>query len=308
MNRRTRSTLACTVPLLLAALLLTANGRALASERLYAVELIVFSRDAASFEEVWPDDVALHYPPHARPLAPQGSAAAGSASEPAPPTSTVAESAPSGPSDAGAPATPPLLQSLERGTYALSGVAGTLSRRSDYRVLLHERWVQPAQVDGRAVPVAVGGGRLYGAHHELEGFVRLQVGRLLHVQANLWLSEFDSIASGPAESPASTFDDRILRQSTTTQPAGGIFLPRAPTLPEPVSTETLLDDEPATQESMASETWAPVAAEPLLPQQVIVVDERRRVKFGELHYFDHPRLGAIVQVTAIDPAPPVPAP
>lgn len=281
------------------AVLLAASSLAAASERLYAVELIVFSREAASFEEVWPDDVALHYPPHARPLAPEGfdqmlaeSAEAGVESET--PAAELNESA----AEPAAAATPPLLQSLGRDTYALSGVANALARRSEYRMLLHERWVQPAQVDGRAVPIAVRGGERYGEHHELEGFVRLQVGRLLHFQANLWLSDFTGTAA--VSTPDEEEEFAVSRRP---QPAG-IFLPTPPELPEPpsaISMQSLLFEEAPESEL---ETWTPAPAEPLLPRQVIVLEQRRRVKFGELHYLDHPQFGAIVQVTAIDPEVP----
>lgn len=36
-----------------------------------------------------------------------------------------------------------------------------------------------------------------------------------------------------------------------------------------------------------------------VPTQIIVLQEQRRLRSGELHYFDHPRLGLIVLVTPI---------
>ena len=37
----------------------------------------------------------------------------------------------------------------------------------------------------------------------------------------------------------------------------------------------------------------------LAPTQVVLLQEQRRMRSGEVHYFDHPRFGLVVQVTPV---------
>lgn len=253
--------------LLIACLLLPLTAAA-EEGRLYAVELIVFSRDSGNFEEIWPDQLALRYPDRARRLA-----------QPGP--------------DGADPATsrPPLWTSLGSGELRLRDTARALERQADTRVLFHDRWVQPAQWQGRPAPIVVTGGREVGGHYELEGYVTLRVSRFLHLQTHLWLSEFTGADATPA----------IIEEETPFR------LPELPPRHAPtaaVSTRTLLEGENGEIEPAAAPLEsAPFEAQPVIPQQVIPLQQQRRVRFGELHYIDHPRLGALVQVTEFKPEP-----
>ncbi len=66
----------------------------------------------------------------------------------------------------------------------------------------------------------------------------------------------------------------------------------------------------STEVSMLSLPLPPGSTPPLqseatayFPAQTVLLQEQRRVRSGELHYFDHPKLGLIVLVTPVAAAP-----
>lgn len=258
--------------LLLPLLLLITPSLAQAQEegRLYAVELIVFSRDGGGFEEIWPDQVALRYPDRARRLALREGASAADA--------------------AGQDTATPLWTSLPSSELQLRNTAAAIDRQSGMRVLVHERWVQPAQWQGRPAPVAITGGRAVGGgHFELEGYVTLRVSRFLHFQTHLWLSEFTGTATPAAVDGAPPF-----RLPELPPRHGEHVAPPAPSNPVATWSGDGFDGTPV------------AAAAPPAPSQVLTLQQQRRIRFGEQHYFDHPRFGVLVQVTDHRPTEPAP--
>jgi hypothetical protein len=218
--------------LAIALLLLAAAGGATAAT-LYQVELVVFARDSADaeVEEKWNRDHGLRYPPRLVGLLPAEAPAAEGAAAP--------------------------LRLLPASQLRLGADARAIDRRSNLRVLFHGAWVQPGGSLGNTDAVLISGGKRYGRHHELEGYVTLTVERYLRLDTNLWMSRFAV--------------------------AGGLPSTDAPVLPRP---------------PFAS--GADSGAEPggtYSPSQIYVMDQERRMRSGELHYLDHPRFGALVQVT-----------
>lgn len=125
-------------------------------ERLYQVELIVFSRSQVASEEHWPKDIKLAYPENLLSLKADGNSSEEFS----------------------------LLAANER---LLNPQAATLSK-GGYSLLYHQAWRQ--MIYGRKTHIAISGGKTFDGHQELEGSIALSVGQYLRIQTNLWLTQF----------------------------------------------------------------------------------------------------------------------
>lgn len=132
-------------------------------ERLYQVELIVFSRTESNPQEHWPNDVKLAYPENLVNLA----------------------SPPEGFS---------LLNANDR---LLNPQAATLAKSGNYSLLYHQAWRQ--MIYGKKTNIAISGGKTFNGHQELEGSISLSVGQYLKIQTNLWLTQFASAGTNLVE-------------------------------------------------------------------------------------------------------------
>ncbi|HEY8555698.1 MAG TPA: CsiV family protein [Burkholderiales bacterium] len=109
-------------------------------------------------------------------------------------------------------------------TEEFSSIAEALRADGRYRVMLHKRWVQPAEPRSSGSAVA-----LTSWDRELDGALRFYMSRFLHVELKL------------------------------------LFQPRS----------TAIGGEVA---------------------PTYVLEEQRRVRSNDLHYFDHPKFGALVRI------------
>ncbi len=124
-------------------------------ERLYQVELIVFSRLEANPQEQWPTDLTLIYPENLLSLKSEGNDEFS------------------------------ILPASER---LLNSQAATLARSGSYTLLYHQAWRQ--MIYGRKTNIAITGGKVFNGHQELEGNISLSVAQYLKIQTNLWLTQF----------------------------------------------------------------------------------------------------------------------
>jgi hypothetical protein len=261
------------LPLLL--LLAAFHAAGAAASSLYQIEVVVFARDSADaeVEEHWDRDHGLRYPGRLIGLIPEGAAppTAQAAADGADPAASGAPPLPDGtvpaPTDATADTTagPLPFQLLPASAQRLQPQARAIDRRSNLRVLFHGAWVQPAGALGSADPVLITGGRQFGRHHELEGYLTLTVDRYLHLDANLWMTRFTTASGLQAEGPV---------------------------LPEPVITGGAVP-EPDEQAGALPTT---LTVDGFAPAQIYVMDQERRMRNAETHYLDHPRFGLLVNV------------
>lgn len=191
---------------------------------LYQIEVIVFARPGGGTEEHSASGKGLNYPLRLATLQPTAADA----------TSVGAFQ---------------LLPNTER---TLNNEAAALSRRG-FPILFHGAWRQPVETATRATGVLMSGGRSSGAQRELSGYVALSAENYLHIDVNLWLSQFAAageIADGPQ-------------------------------LPVP------------------NGVIADPAAAPAAIGKLFVLTQQRKLRSGELHYFDHPRFSALVVVKPV---------
>jgi len=140
--------------LLMSVVLLFTSTNAIAQNegRWYQVELLIFKRldDTKNTGEIWQRNIELHYPYHTRPL-------------------------------------PTVLPSS---SHQLGGHNYTLRKSGDYNVLFHKAWEQQMWQSSQSPALIIRGGERYGNHRELEGTIKIHIGRYLHVTTDLWLSNY----------------------------------------------------------------------------------------------------------------------
>jgi len=163
----------------------------------------------------------------------------------------------------------------------LRSEAQRLERSGRYRLLWHEAWRQYLPDNGRSRPLLVRGGALLpdGLQHELQGSLRVYRSRFLHVETDLWLLRPTSPALASLTRPPAAptgLDPAIAEQMQ------GVF-----------ANGVLADD--------ATLRWPPDlgandASMPLSAVEIHTLREQRRARSEELHYLDHPRLGALVLI------------
>lgn len=161
---------------------------------------------------------------------------------------------------------------LDPETFSLTGAARAVARRSEFQVLLHGRWLQPVPARGAPQPLFVHAGPRYGNTFALEGTFDVTLGRYLHFRAGLYYTE------------------PLLGRSPLNQPLAPVAGP--------------MDESPPAESPRAESPRAlqrRLTEQDLEPAGYMQLHATRRLRSGELHYLDHPRLGVLV---LIEPAAP----
>jgi hypothetical protein len=266
----------------------------------YQVEVIVFSQQDNYGDENNRTDIELGYPDKQVFLKDREDLDEPSTVSPSPGQQQAGEAEPRAPlpEDVGEQnqGPTPFLRLPEKAR-ELNADAYSLNRTGVYKVLYHEAWRQPAT--GREGPwVIVAGGRVFGDHRELEGSLRLYETRHLHFQASLWRAHFSDPVTGPGGDAA---DDQWPGLPEVPEPP-----PETP-VEEPADRALTIGEERTRSASAVGSPSVVPEAESRVRHEILDIDrlrQSRRIETGKLHYFDHPRLGVIVKVTAFEPEPP----
>lgn len=256
-------------------LLLTLCNQLHANGKIYQVELIVFERSdgALGSGESWQKNIELKYPEKwQRLFSPEEAAGAKGIS----PTQSddflqalAQEREPSQPMTTPANAEQDYFIYLPTEKRSLKNTRDAIARRNQYRILFHETWLQPLEAIEKARPLILHGGRQYGDYYELQGTLTVGISRFLHVQTDLWLSEFS--ADEFENSPYS------------------IHLPQEPKDQPQNQIQNEWEEEPiGAPEEFTTPDYR--------VNQAVVLRQKRRMRSGELHYLDHPRLGVLIKI------------
>ena len=215
---------------------------------------------------------------------------------------------------------PRSLDLLPASQLQLGGLRQRLERRADrYRVLLHQAWYQELLSDAPGSHVLIEGGNRYGSRHELEGSIHLYRKRFSHLSARLWLNRFanrepasrdvlilpESRASATTPTDLPGAQDRELEETAEAIDA----LPpwqraedssendsQGPQAGQAANVETEVFQALLDQLLDDGRRLARQMEEPFVLEQVVVMEQQRRMRSGELHYFDHPLLKILAQV------------
>ncbi len=137
-----------------------------------------------------------------------------------------------------------------------------------YQVLWHGGWLQPVPPRDDPAALLVQAGILSGQVFQLEGSIDVTLGRYLHFHTRLFYTE-PLLGSAPVQAPL-------------TPTAGG-------------------SAEPAESTGLTAQSDSSDMMSALSPAQppYMVMEESRRVRSGELHYLDHPKLGVLVRISPV---------
>jgi hypothetical protein len=196
--------------------------------RWYQVEVLIFKRNPlqVNTDEIWRNDLDLSYPPTTRDIP----------------------------------------NKLSKDNHELGGHDYTLRRNEGFTVLFHEAWRQQMWEKEKSPSLLVRGGQRFGDRRELEGTIRIHIGRYLHVSTDLWLSEFDYTSN--TQSPSSTSEATRLK------------LPPLPNQNNAQAYQYLFDEGPKLS-------------------RIVPLREKRRMRSKETHYIDHPVMGMLVRMLPV---------
>ncbi|MEX2327945.1 MAG: CsiV family protein, partial [Pseudomonadales bacterium] len=153
-----------------------------------------------------------------------------------------------------------LLANSER---ILTRMAASIHRSSRYRLLSHVAWRQPVTATGDTYPVLLQAGDRFGDLYELDGTLTVSRARFLHVQTDLWFTEF-----------ASKYEQE---------------------LPTP---ELVTEFSAATLQAYPNLVAVERTRGNYIPVQSHHMSISRRMRSSTLHYLDHPYFGVLVQIEA----------
>jgi hypothetical protein len=153
----------------------------------------------------------------------------------------------------------------------------TIDSNRKHRVLFHEAWNQPVPNRDNVIPIRIDGGEKYGRQAELQGYINLYVERYLHLTAQLSFIEYEK-----SRDPFSFFSesDADISVSDTMDEFGGFSL---------INADSLLNN----RVSRKSNDF-------FISTSVALLNENRRMRSKEIHYFDNPKFGMIVLITPIE--------
>ena len=233
-----------------------------AADRWYEVEVLVFSHlNADVTAEKWPSNDAVSI--------------ALEETVPAPNTITT-------PIAGNAPSAQELLRlaAVPAAQYKLQDAFKTLSRARNYRPLLHTAWRQPIGTGKNQFKVRLAGGKDYASRYGLHG--KLLSSGDEPSEAGLW--EIDGYVQLTATRFLHAETELIFRRPTITTSA------------LPATTDTAAD----TDSNLSWQTGeSPLIDEDWL--QFFKLNQGRRVKANELHYFDHPMFGLLIVLRPLEP-------
>lgn len=298
---------------LLACLLLlpALTPAALAQDRWFKVELLIFGNTAGGTTEQWDAAPVLAYPGAARFLVEPDKLAANAkkyrgtsrtdeygrqmlslpAGRGATRSTDIPGAANATPTAARAGSPTPFV-ALPATQREFRGKAAYMQRSGRYRTLFHESWVQPVRGQANSLPIVLDRSGDTGQWPLLQGSVTIHLSRYLHISTNIWLNTTGDYLPGEWRMPAPPLGPPSVLVDG--QPLSALAETSAPT-PGPAG--------PAYQGSAAAGATEAAMAEqtgPVYPfRHAVQLQQKRRMRSGEVHYIDHPMLGVVVKLTPL---------
>jgi hypothetical protein len=257
--------------------------------RWYQVEVILFTHEDSQDDETWRNDVSLSYPANWVELKdPNEVRSAEPASDDALATPTAAADL----------AREPFYR-LPSASRELNRQADALKWSKSHQLLFHEAWRQPVSSATSTPSIVVSSGKLFGEHRELEGSFNISVSRYLHLSTNLWFTEFMRNSGVEHTNNKNYWPELPLRPS---QKRVQVSLPNNWLDTDSSSQyDSLGGDSSAWNSALqldnSLDSQAPSSvSKAYLPAQISVLQQQRRMRSGEVHYLDNPRVGMVILI------------
>lgn len=200
--------------------------------------------------------------------------AANSGAPPATQTAGPSNAAADG-NPAAAPTQPlPDIAAVPANERMLDTIRRRLQRSGRFDVLYYQAWRQTLTGDDPGIPYHITGGIHYGNDYELDGYLTFSLRRYLHLDADLWLTDFATgtdTDSGGWSLGAEENNDNGWQLGNTSD--NGRFRSQ----------------------------YYDMLSEHHLIVQTAHLDEHRRMRSSQLNYLDHPLFGVLVLITPVQP-------
>lgn len=213
----------------------------------------------------------------------------------------------------------------------LKDQAKRIGRR--HQVLFHQAWRQPFIRNDEETPsILIFGGDRYDQHNELEGSIKINYRRWLHVETNLWLTWFarnygqetenwpelplrpyprkigfsstgnsSTISAGSPEINNDVADSAVDENATSRNGTTADVL----TLNGELTTGLSWSNDDNWQFQPLTSQYDSILDKPYVAEHMVLMQETRKVdRSGEIHYIDHPQLGILVHFTRYEPPEP----
>lgn len=197
------------------------------------------------------------------------------------------------------------------------GKAALMQRSGRYSILLHESWVQPVTSEDRSLPIVLDHSGDTKQWPQLQGSIKIFLSRYLLLETNLWLNTSgDYLPAGTWKMPPPPFgppslvveEEEVIDlaaaidQIPDTAGSGaetGVLVAESGGVPVPASA-TPLPAEGALAEGASTITEPPEVAGPVYPfRHAVLLQQKRRMRSGEVHYVEHPLMGLIIKFTPV---------
>ena len=193
-----------------------------------------------------------------------------------------------------APALPRPFVLLPEGYQTLRAKAAQMKRTGRYAVLFHETWVQPVGPESNSIPIVIDHSGDELQWPRLQGTITLFLSRYLHLTTNLWLNTDGEYLSGTWRMPAPPFGPPSLIVEEEESVDVGTVIGQV----SGQATVTVYDNA-----GIPGEETVEIAEEetgPVYPyRHAVLFNQTRRMRSNELHYIDHPLMGAIIMFTPV---------
>lgn len=148
----------------------------------------------------------------------------------------------------------------------LNGLARSIRRSSLYEPLFHAGWLQPVENQNDAMPILIQAGKHYDDMYQLDGTITVSRSRFLHVDTDLWFTEFTPLYQG-SDAPLTTAANQLSPELRRQYP------------------------EVANWESTRGQN---------LKVHSHQLRQSRRMRSSTLHFIDHPNFGVLVRIEKFD--------
>ncbi len=171
-----------------------------------------------------------------------------------------------------------------------------LDRSRDIEVLVHQAWLQPVHDRDNSVPLHIDSQPVSGDFPELQGSIVIYRARYLHLETNLWLNTNGSYLATPWTMPLPPLpppdaDGPVPMSRFEIAPS-----PQWLALPAGAVAAAPADSEPAPPRS--EEMWQALLDRPdYRYRHAVLMQQRRRMRSGELHFVDHPMFGLLIKLS-----------
>ncbi|MBB3046483.1 hypothetical protein FHR99_000719 [Litorivivens lipolytica] len=198
----------------------------------------------------------------------------------------------------------PFILAKESSDAEFAGMVKKIRGAHRYRLLFSGSWPQRLNPRDSATPILIQGGDPVGQHFELEGYIKVALERYLHIDTDLWLSDFGRGAAILQSAQRFELSEEELQAARRRE------FPALPT-PFPVNDPGFRPEQenPLPEDDMAMENEQNRPASNLdvlmandssyYVERTVVMRQNRRMRSGEVHYLDHPLFGVIVKITPI---------